>query len=116
MYYDKNVHLPQVVEMFIQDFHNGDVEKLENNKTLLLKLIEDQAFKKNLAKCDSIRDQKILELFQKAQEALKTLLETKNPKELFIDVVEIQNDLSSALLLVERDYWETVYKEITQII
>jgi len=116
MTYDKEVHIPQLVEMFVQDFRAGDIEKLQNDKTLLLKLIDHPEFKNFIGSCETIRDKKTQELFKKAQEAVKILLETKNPEELFVDLAEIQNDLSGSLMGVERDYWETIFSKLTETI
>ena len=112
MDYDKTVHLPQLVEMFMQDFHNGDIEKLQNTETLILKLIDDIDFQKKIKQIKTINTNKNQTLFKKSTEALKTLLETKKPEEVFLLLPDLQNTLNVALMQEERNYWETIYREI----
>lgn len=112
--YDKTIHIPQLVEMFAQDFHNGDIEKLQNTKTLLVKLIDDNNFQKKIQQIETINQNKTQELFKKSRETLKNHLETKNPEDLFLTLPELQNTLNIALIQNERNYWETIYSEITK--
>jgi len=114
--YNVGMHIPQLLECFVQDFRAGDINKLKNDKTILMKLIQDKKYHNMITSCDNIRKTKYDKLVKKALESLKTIQETTKPEELFIDINEIVKDLGEALDEAEGDYWETIFAKTIDMI
>jgi len=114
--YNVGMHIPQLLECFVQDFRAGDINKLKNDKTILMKLIQDKKYHNMITSCDNNRKTKYDQLVKKAIESLKTIQETTKPEELFIDINEIVKDLGEALDEAEGDYWETIFAKTIDII
>jgi len=101
MLYDMKAHLPSIIErMMAEDYRNGDIAKLENDKTIILKLLsDDKEFMDNMHKADMIH--------KKQKEPVISKL-----VELDAEIKKHTEHLDG----IERDYWETVIGEITRCI
>ena len=108
MKYDMNAHLPQQVENLLNGFAQGDAALLERIKTNIKDIVQDKTFLKDMDDYDKRKLEKITELMNKAKDAIKTMVETKNPDELFVDAQGILNDLTTALGTIEGEYWDTI--------
>lgn len=103
-----NAHLPQQVENLLNGFAQGDAALLERIKTNIKDIVQDKTFLKDMDDYDKRKLEKITELMNKAKDAIKTMVETKNPDELFVDAQGILNDLTTALGTIEGEYWDTI--------
>jgi hypothetical protein len=100
MLYDIRVHLPQVMERMLEDFHAGDVTKLESNKAVIVKLLsENGGFCKKLLVVD--------DEYQKRKADVMGRLEKVEKSRLGL-VEELEG--------VERGYWETILGEFTRVV
>lgn len=108
MSYDKKVHIPQRLETFLQGFEAGNKDALERTISNLKDLLDDDMFSEKLNNIDNARNEKIDNVKKKALDSLKTILESKETDDLFIDVNEIFTDLQSTINEIEEGYWEKV--------
>lgn len=109
MEYDIKNHLAQQIENFLNAFAGADVQAMERIKRNILDIYKNSDSLEvvtNINGWDKKKQENITKLYQKAQESIKTLLETKNSEELFIDLDEIRNDLVNSFNELESDYWE----------
>jgi len=108
MGYDKKMHLPQQIEFFLNGFASGDRVALERVLSNIKDLLKDTDLVKRIGIIDKNMENKIDNVKDKAIESLKTLLESKNTDDLFIDVNEIFKDTQDALNEIDADYWEKI--------
>ena len=108
--YEISIHIPQQIENFmnIMATPQPDVGQLERIKNNILNLIPDDTFHKDIMDYENRRKTKIKQLIDKAIQSIKTLVQTKNTQELFIDIDEIRKDVAEALSTVESDYWTKI--------
>jgi len=101
MLYDMKMHLPQLIDkMMVEDYRAGDVTKLENDKTLLIKLLsEHDGFVRKIRAVDDEHDRK-RKLIMGELGDLQKKIEVK--------AKELDDN--------EKSYWETVIGEITRTI
>jgi len=112
MEYDKKIHLAQQIEFFLNGFASGDSVALERVLSNIKDILDDTDVAKKIDLIDKNKANKINDIKQKAVESLKTLVETKNSDELFIDIEEIFRDTETALNTLEIDYWEKIREYI----
>ena len=95
------MHLPQLIDkMMVEDYRAGDVTKLENDKTLLIKLLsEHDGFVRKIRAVDDEHDRK-RKLIMGELGDLQKKIEVK--------AKELDDN--------EKSYWETVIGEITRTI
>ena len=110
--YDIKIHLPQQMENFFQSFATGDLDALNRSFGNICSIIKDPGFQKDVKEYDSNKQKQSKMLLDKAREAVKTAVETKNMEELYIDLDEIKNDLNMALSNLEGEYWEVMRKYV----
>jgi len=100
MLYDTRLHLPQLVEkMWIEDFRNGDITKLETDKILVSKMLSDKNFDNKLKIIDDeykTRKEKLEKELNEIQEKLAEKSEEYN-----------ENEIS---------HWETIIAELKRTI
>ena len=123
MVYDTNVHLMSQVELFLNFYSSGDVGGLIRCCDVIKDIFEKEgvvSLKKNIESWDKQKELEklkivkgsIKKILDKADMAYKTISEAEDGESLFIDVQEIQKDLMDSLGLLERDYWDSVRKDI----
>ena len=123
MVYDTNVHLMSQVELFLNFYSSGDVGGLIRCCDVIKDILEKEGvndLKKNVESWDKQKELEKLKLVKgsikkildKADMAYKTIVEAEDGESLFIDVQEIQKDLMESLGVLERDYWDSVRKDI----
>jgi len=123
MVYDTNVHLMSQVELFLNFYSSGDVGGLIRCCDVIKDILEKEGvndLKKNVESWDKQKELEklkivkgsIKKILDKADMAYKTISEAEDGESLFIDVQEIQKDLMDSLGLLERDYWDSVRKDI----
>ena len=121
--YDTRMHLMSQVELFLNFYSSGDVAGLVRSRDVILDIFckeGDLVLKKNVESWDKDKEaekiqlfkQSIKKIYDKADEAYRTISSAESGEELFVDVQEIQQDLVSSLGLLERDYWESVRSSI----
>ncbi len=116
MIYNTEVHLPQMVEFFINDYREGDVEKLEANKIMLLKILKDTSLHNEILQIEKKRKEKSKELWDVALKDIRNVVEIKKEMDIFIGIEGIKKRLSEELIRLEQDNWETVFSKIINFI
>ena len=123
MVYDTNIHLMSQVELFLNFYSSGDVGGLIRCCDVIKDIFEKEgvvSLKENIENWDKQKELEKLKLVKgsvkkildKADMAYKTISEADEGESLFIDVQEIQKDLMESLGLLEREYWDSVRKDI----
>ena len=123
MVYDTNIHLMSQVELFLNFYSSGDVGGLIRCCDVIKDIFEKEgvvSLKENIENWDKQKELEKLKLVKgsvkkildKADMAYKTISEAEDGESLFIDVQEIQKYLMDSLGLLERDYWDSVRKDI----
>lgn len=113
MEYDIKEHLGQQVEYFLNGFTGGDVGVMERAKNTILdiyKNMDDNSIVLSISDWDKKKQLEINKLWDKALEGIKTIAESKDKEELFVDIEEIRNDVIQALNQLEVDYWDSIRK------
>lgn len=109
--YDIKDHLPQQMEIFLNGLSSGNIEILETVKDNIMDIyrnINEDKIIMSIETWDKKKQDKIQEIWNKALESVKTIAETKNKEELFIDIDEIKNDVLASLNSLERNYWNSI--------
>lgn len=101
MLYDIKMHLPQIIDkMIVEDYRAGDVTKLENDKTVMLKLLaENNDFTRRIKMIDDEHE--------------------RNHRLILGDLNDLQKKIelkAKDLDKNEKSYWETVIGEITRTV
>lgn len=113
MEYDVKEHLGQQVEFFLNGFTGGDVGVMTRAKNTILdiyKNVDDNSIVLSVEDWDRKKQAEIDKLWKKALDAIKTLAESKDKEDIFIDIEEIRNDVLQALNQLEVDYWDSIRK------
>jgi len=114
MTYDKKMHIAQQVENFMNSFAQGDSGSLDRCLSNLKEIIDSDILEEGILMADRTKKQELDKLWVKAREAIKTASENDDKGKVFIDIQEIQKDLSESLNLLEMDYWETIRRYIIE--
>lgn len=100
MLYNLEVHLPDRVNMLLEDFRVGDITKLDNDKKILLKILS----------CYDNYDKRIGILDKEHETRKKPVLDKlENIEKERIKLLEQLDD-------IEKDYWESIMGLTTRVI
>ena len=116
MLYDVDVHLYKLMEALINDFHEGEVEKLIATETMISKIVDGSKLKTELKTIMEIRETETNKLFKQSFEMIRQALDTKKGLEVFVAIERIKEKLSKDLQKIENDSWETVFAKIVKYI
>lgn len=106
--YDTDVHIPQLIELLIKDYREGDGDKLEIDKKMLSKISEELKTTFNLT--EETFKNKNKELDQKNLEKLKDVIsEGKKIIDVFMDIEDIKKSYLEELGELSEDKWETIF-------
>lgn len=109
--YDVSDHLPQQIEFFLNGLSSGNVEVLETTKNNIMDIfrnMDEDNVVLSIEDWDKKKQDKVKDIWEKALESVKTVAQTKNKEELFIDIEEIKKDVADALYSLEREYWNSI--------
>jgi len=109
--YDISDHLPQQIEYFLNGLSSGNIEVLETTKNNIMDIfrnMDEDGVVLSIESWDKKKNDKIKDIWEKALESIKTVAETKNKEELFIDIDEIKKDVAIALNTLENEYWNSI--------
>lgn len=113
MNYDINAHIGQQIEFFLNSYAAGDASALERVKSNLLDIFSNNGnmgVVASIQEWDKKRKTEIEDIWNKANDALKTMLESKKDEQMFIDVKEIEADVVKSLNELEGEYWDSIRK------
>lgn len=118
MLYDIKAHVPQLMDKFmVEDFREGDIAKLMQDKTLVTKLLDSSDLNKKLDLIDSERDKQKVENEKNVIKKLQDICNNSNGiDEIWVDIDKVKNGYVEQVDHIERDYWETVIGELTRTI
>lgn len=107
MSYDINIHIGQQIENFLNALVTRDDKAAEDAKKNLLAIYNNTNNKTVINAVeiwDNERDIDIGKIFKKANEAMRTMLISKNDEQMFIDAKEIEVDCAKALYELDEKY------------
>ena len=113
MKYDIGMHIPTQVEGLMIAFQKADVLAMERSLDNLKNLVKDKKFLKDLNDYQKKKIEQINQLTVKALDAAKTIVGAKSFNEIYIDVQEMGKDLTMAMDIIEKDYWNHIKDYIT---
>ena len=106
MLYNTDVHLPQLVEYLIQDFREGDIDKLKASKIVVSKL--NVELKTELDTTQVMFNEKEKKIFEKAFKTLREAIKDEDKLEVFSNIERVKIKLLEDLKQLNEDNWETV--------
>jgi len=109
--YDITIHLAGQIENFLNSYNAADIaamSRVKENFKDICKNSELKTIVKQIEEWDKNKNTEINKIYKKAQTAIKTIMETKNGEELFIDLEEIKNDIVNNLNQLEKQYWDHI--------
>ena len=106
MLYNTDVHLPQLVEYLIQDFREGDIDKLKASKIVVSKL--NVELKTELDTTQVMFNEKEKKIYEKAFKTLRDTIKDEDKLEVFSNIERVKIKLLEDLKQLNEDNWETV--------
>jgi len=110
MLYNTEVHIPQLIELLIKDYREGDGDKLESDKKMLGKISE--SLNNNFLITEDEYKNRKNELDEDFLEKLVAAsLEGDKILDVFIEIDKIKKEYLEKLGELNEDKWETIFSK-----
>lgn len=110
MLYDTEVHIPQIIELLIKDYRDGDGDKLESDKKMLGKI--NESLKDSFLVTEDEYESRKKKLDKEHLGKLDKVVEEKEKiLDVFIEIEQIKKEYLEKLSELNEDKWETIFSK-----
>lgn len=108
MLYDVKAHVPGLMENFLEEYRNGELEKILRTKTALIQVLKDTDAERKIPLVEVEKKKQYKKIDEDAIKSLTGIVNGENMDKIWEDVHKTYAEYVQAAEKIETDYWETL--------